>query len=186
MRGGDMNEEFARLKNDLDVLIEQLEASDFFKEGEDLLIGCSTSEVMGHHIGKESSMEVAELIFDAFHQAAERNRLNIMFQGCEHINRAVTMEYDVARAHKYPPVSVVPHRSAGGSLSEYAYHHLSRPVVVEHAAADRGVDIGQTLIGMHLHHVAVPFRVEQKTVGKANVTLAYSRPKLIGGPRAHY
>lgn len=181
-----MNEEFARLKNELDVLIEQLEDAEFFREGEDLLIGCSTSEVMGHHIGKESSMEVAEIIFEAFNQAADRHKLNVMFQGCEHINRAITMEYDVALSRNYPLVSVVPHRSAGGSLSEYAYHHLVRPVVVEHAAADRGVDIGQTLIGMHIHHVAVPFRVEQRTVGKANVTIAYSRPKLIGGPRAHY
>lgn len=181
-----MSKEFARLKSDLDTLIEQLEAADFFRNGEKLLIGCSTSEVMGHHIGRQSSMEVAELIYDTFHQAAERHQMHVMFQGCEHINRAVTMERKTAHAGGLPPVSVVPHRTAGGSLSEYAYNHLDDPVVVEHAAADRGIDIGQTLIGMHIRHVAVPFRVEQRTVNAANVTIAYSRPKLIGGPRAQY
>ncbi|GAB3058174.1 TIGR01440 family protein [Salinicoccus sesuvii] len=181
-----MNAEFARLKNDLHTLIEQLEAVDFFKDGEKLLIGCSTSEVMGHHIGRQSSMEVAELIYQSFYQATERHQMHIMFQGCEHINRAVTMERKTAHADGLQPVSVVPHRSAGGSLSEYAFSHFTDPVVVEHAIADRGIDIGQTLIGMHIRHVAVPLRVEQRTINEANVTIAYSRPKLIGGPRAHY
>ncbi|MHC0551737.1 TIGR01440 family protein [Salinicoccus sp. CNSTN-B1] len=181
-----MNEEFARLKNDLDALVSQLEAVDFFRAGEDVLIGCSTSEVMGHRIGENSSEEVAALIFDVFSEKAGQHNVNLMFQGCEHINRAITMERHVAENRRYPAVSVVPHRSAGGSLSEYAYHHFDSPAVTEHVAADRGIDIGQTLIGMHIKPVAVPLRVEQKTIGQANITIAYSRPKLIGGPRAHY
>jgi len=186
MKVADMNGEFARLKNDIDALMENLTDADFFVPGEDLLIGCSTSEVIGHHIGKQSSMEVAELIFDAFIEVAAKFDINIMFQGCEHINRAVTLDRDVAKKRGYEIVNVVPHRRAGGSLSEYAYEHLGNPAVVEHVTADRGIDIGQTLIGMHVRHVAVPFRTEQKTVGSANVTIAFSRPKLIGGPRAHY
>ncbi len=181
-----MNEEFARLKSDIDTLIENLTDADFFVPGEDIVIGCSTSEVIGHHIGKQSSMDVAELIFEAFSEVAAKFDVNIMFQGCEHINRAVTMEHNVAKKRDYEIVNVVPHRGAGGSLSEYAYKHLKTPAVVEHVSADRGIDIGQTLIGMHVRHVAVPFRTEQKTVGRANVTIAFSRPKLIGGPRAHY
>src|SRR5699024_3703177 len=186
MKVADMNGEFARLKNDIDALMENLTDADFFVPGEDLLIGCSTSEVIGHHIGKQSSMEVPELIFDAFIEVAAKFDINIMFQGCEHINRAVTLDRDVAKKRGYEIVNVVPHRGAGGSLSEYAYEHLGKPAVVEHVTADRGIDIGQTLIGMHVRHVAVPFRTEQKTIGSANVTIAFSRPKLIGGPRAHY
>ncbi|WP_411842643.1 TIGR01440 family protein [Salinicoccus sp. HZC-1] len=181
-----MNEEFARLKNDIDTLIENLTDADFFAQGEDLVIGCSTSEVLGHHIGKQSSIDVAELIFEAFDEISKKFDINLMFQGCEHINRAVTMEHKIAKKYGYEVVNVVPHRGAGGSLSEYAYKHLEQPVVVEHIKANRGIDIGQTLIGMHLRHVVVPLRTEQKTVGRANVTVAFSRPKLIGGPRAHY
>lgn len=181
-----MNEEFARLKNDIDTLIANLTDAGFFVPGEDLIIGCSTSEVIGHHIGKQSSIDVAELIFKGFSETAEKFEVNMMFQGCEHINRAVTMEQEVAKKRGYDIVNVVPHRGAGGSLSEYAYKHLRGPVVAEHVSADRGIDIGQTLIGMHIRHVAVPFRTEQKTIGNANVTTAFSRPKLIGGPRAHY
>lgn len=181
-----MRGEFVRLKNDIDTLIEHLESNDFFSPGDDLIIGSSTSEVLGHHIGKNSSIEVAEILFEAFLEAAKEHDINLMFQGCEHINRAVTMEYETARSNGYSPVNVVPHSRAGGSLSEYAYEHLEYPVVVEHVEADRGVDIGQTLIGMHLCHVAVPLRTEQKHVGNANVTVAFTRPKLIGGPRARY
>lgn len=181
-----MKEEFARLKNDIDTLIENLTDAEFFVSGEDVIIGCSTSEVLGHHIGKQSSMDVAELIFEAFNEVSLKSNVNIMFQGCEHINRAVTMEQEVAKKRDYEIVNVVPHKGAGGSLSEFAYKHLPNPAVVEHVTADRGIDIGQTLIGMHLRHVAVPFRTEQKTIGNANITTAFSRPKLIGGPRAHY
>ncbi|WP_020007251.1 TIGR01440 family protein [Salinicoccus albus] len=181
-----MREELVRLKNDIDTLIANLESNDFFTPGDDLIIGSSTSEVLGHHIGKNSSIEVAEILFEAFLEAAEKHDVNLMFQGCEHINRAVTMEYETAQSKGCRPVNVIPHSQAGGSLSEYAYKHLRHPVVVEYVEADKGVDIGQTLIGMHLRHVAVPLRTEQKQVGNANVTVAFTRPKLIGGPRARY
>src|SRR5699024_12777846 len=93
---------------------------------------------------------------------------------------------DTARSNGCRPVNVIPHSKAGGSLSEYAYKHLGHPVVVEQVEVEKGIDIGQTLIGMHLRHVAVPLRTEQKQVGNANVTVAFTRSKLIGGPRARY
>src|SRR5699024_1550515 len=113
-------------------------------------------------------------------KVAEKFDVNIMFQGCEHINRAVTMDRSVAKKRGYEIVNVVPHREAGGSLSEHAYKHLGDPAVVEHVTADRGIDIGLTIIGMRVCHVAVPVRTEQKTGGSVNVTIAFSRPKLIG------
>lgn len=183
-----MSVELKKLKDELNTLIDELEKIDFFFSKASLVIGCSTSEVQGKHIGKHSSIEVAEVIFDAFQDVKKRYDLDIFFQGCEHINRALTTTIEsVNRNHlETQIVSVVPHRSAGGSLSEYAYHHQDNSVVIEHATVDLGIDIGQTLIGMHVKHVQVPVRVDTKQLGEAQVTLAKSRPKLIGGERAHY
>ncbi len=181
-----MNEEFAKLKNDVETLIGELEAEDFFFKGQKLIIGCSTSEVIGQHIGKNSSMEAAEVIYDGLKEIRKKHGVHLMFQGCEHINRAVTMERETLEAFGFDEVSVVPHRSAGGSLSEHAYKQLDDAAVAEFVTADAGIDIGQTLIGMHLKHVAVPFRTDTKMVGQAVVTMARTRPKLVGGPRAKY
>jgi len=48
------------------------------------------------------------------------------------------------------------------------------------------MDIGDTFIGMHLRHVAVPVRLSSDTIGNAHVTFAKTRPKYIGGSRAVY
>lgn len=181
-----MNEELKKLKDNLDKIIRELEEVGFFFEGAQLVVGCSTSEIIGQHIGKNSSIPVAEIIFDAFNMVREKYNLHLLFQGCEHINRALTMSVETKNKFGYEEVSVVPHRGAGGSLSEIAYHSLENSVVAEHAKADIGIDIGQTLIGMHMKHVAVPVRIETKTLGAANITIAKTRPKLIGGERAQY
>lgn len=181
-----MSAESAKLKNELSVLVEELEDLDFFYSGQNLVIGCSTSEVIGETIGTHSSMEIAEIIYDVFEGVSRQHEVNLIFQGCEHINRALTLKRSVAKTLNLPHVSVVPHRRAGGSLSEYAYHHLEDAVVVEHISVDAGIDIGQTLIGMHIKHVAVPVRTKVRKIGAANVTIAKARPKLIGGPRAKY
>lgn len=181
-----MNAGCARLKSELEHLFENLETQNFFDGVDTLVIGCSTSEVMGKRIGSDSSMDAAEVIFNAFQVISDKHQLNLIFQGCEHINRALTTEKSTAEKFGFEMVSVVPDKKAGGSLSEYAYRHLSDPAVVEHVTADAGIDIGQTLIGMHIRHVAVPVRSSVKTIGSAYVTIAKSRPKLIGGPRAVY
>ncbi len=181
-----MKKEFEKLKNDLETLIEELEEENFFFENQRLIIGCSTSEVIGEHIGKNSSLEVAEVIFNGFRTVREKYDIHLMFQGCEHINRAVTMDRRTSVQFGFDEVSVVPHRSAGGSLSEYAYQKMADPVVAEFVTADSGIDIGQTMIGMHLKHVAVPLRTNTRLIGEAVVTIAKTRPKLIGGPRAKY
>ncbi|WP_412521490.1 TIGR01440 family protein [Staphylococcus simulans] len=170
----------------LKLLLNELKEQNFFKPGEICIIGCSTSEVIGERIGSVGSMEVAQEIFDALTEIRKETGVIFAFQGCEHINRAITIEREHFNPLTMEEVTVVPATHAGGSMSTYAYRHLDNPMVVEHITADCGIDIGQTMIGMHIKHVAVPVRTSVKRVGDAVVTLATSRPKLIGGERAHY
>jgi uncharacterized protein (TIGR01440 family) len=156
------------------------------KPGQLLVVGCSTSEVIGEKIGTAGSSEVAEMIFRQLKKCQEKTGIHLAFQCCEHLNRALVVERNVAAARNLEEVTVVPVRHAGGAMATYAYGKMADPVMVEFIRADAGIDIGCTLIGMHLKHVAVPVRVKQKYVGQALVTLAKSRPKLIGGERAVY
>src|SRR5699024_1755487 len=173
-----MKKEFGKLKNDLETLIEELEEENFFFEGQRLIIGCSTSEVIGEHIGKSSSMEVAEVIFNSLRTVKEKYDIHLMFQGCEHINRAVTMHRRTAVQLVYEEVTVIPHGRAGGSVSEFAYQSLSDPVVAEFVNAEGGIDVGQTMLGMHLMFVALPVRTNTSLIGEAVLTIAKTRPKL--------
>lgn len=181
-----MTDALTKLKDDLTLLTDALIELDFFKTDKVLIIGASTSEIMGKEIGSSSSEAVAEVLFNHFYEVATATGVHLAFQGCEHINRAITTTAVLQTQLDLTAVTVVPHRNAGGSLSEWAYTHLENPIVVEAITADIGIDIGQTLIGMHLREVAVPIRTKVRTIGDANVTIATTRPKLIGGPRAHY
>lgn len=151
-----------------------------------IVIGCSTSEVMSNHIGTAGSEDVAEFIFSELMNLQKQTNVQIAFQCCEHLNRAIVLERASAKKYNLEEVSVVPIRKAGGAMATYAFQHLDDPVVVEHIKADAGIDIGDTFIGMHLKHVVVPIRLSLKEVGGAHVTLATTRPKLIGGERAVY
>ncbi|WP_407948265.1 TIGR01440 family protein [Peribacillus faecalis] len=151
-----------------------------------LVVGCSTSEVIGKHIGTAGTTEVAETIFRAVTDFADKSGVAVAFQCCEHLNRALIMEASVMERYGYDEVAVVPALSAGGALAAYAYKHFPNGVVVERIAADAGIDMGDTLIGMHLKPVAVPVRSQVKQIGKAHLTMAVTRPKYIGGPRAVY
>ncbi|KXG08512.1 hypothetical protein AT864_03208 [Anoxybacillus sp. P3H1B] len=151
-----------------------------------LVIGCSTSEVIGQKIGTAGTKEVAEMIFAELQQWRAQSGIQLAFQCCEHLNRALVVERETALAKNLEIVSVVPVASAGGAMAEYAYNYMKDPVVVEFIKADAGIDIGDTFIGMHLKHVAVPVRTSIREIGRAHVTLAKTRPKLIGGDRAVY
>jgi uncharacterized protein (TIGR01440 family) len=148
--------------------------------------GASTSEVLGERIGSGGSEAVAEAIFNAVSECRDAYGFHIAFQCCEHVNRALVVESYTARQYGLEPVSVVPHPQAGGALASHAFRNLTDAQMVEHIRADAGVDIGDTFIGMHLKPVAVPVRVSRKTIGAAHVTVAKTRPKLIGGARAIY
>ncbi|UDI77820.1 TIGR01440 family protein [Staphylococcus taiwanensis] len=171
---------------ELTILLEELKEQSFFNKGEICIIGCSTSEVIGQKIGSVGSMEVAEAIFTSLMKVQQETGVSFAFQGCEHINRAITIEREDFNPLTMEEVTVVPDVHAGGSLATYAYQHMNDPVVVEHISVPKGIDIGQTLIGMHIKHVCVPVRTSVKKVGEAVVTIATSRPKKIGGERAKY
>ncbi|PTG16938.1 TIGR01440 family protein [Staphylococcus chromogenes] len=170
----------------LKQLLEELKSQSFFVDGEICVIGCSTSEVLGDKIGTTGSLDIAKDIFEALDEISAETGVSFAYQGCEHINRALTIERKDFDPYQMAEVTVVPDVHAGGSLSTYAYRHLKDPIVVEHITANKGIDIGQTLIGMHLKHVAVPVRTSVDKIGEAIVTVATTRPKKIGGERAKY
>lgn len=154
--------------------------------GDILVVGCSSSEIIGKTIGKNSSFEAAKTLFDAIYSQLTQAGIYIASQCCEHLNRAVVIEKEVAEKCGYEPVCVVPQPKAGGSFATVTYQSLKNPVVVEHIRASAGIDIGGTLIGMHLKEVAVPVRLSISKIGEANIICARTRPKFIGGSRACY
>ncbi len=156
------------------------------KRGDIVVIGCSSSEIMGNEIGHRSSLEAAEAVFNAVYPVLKEKGIYLAAQCCEHLNRAIITEKEYAEKHGLDIVNVVPQPKAGGSFATTAYKSFESPVAVEFIKADAGMDIGSTLIGMHLKHVAVPLRLSIDQIGCANVTFARTRPKCIGGVRAVY
>ncbi len=154
--------------------------------GDVLVVGCSSSEVLGEKIGSHSSEETARVVFDEIYKACAAKKIMLAAQCCEHLNRALIVEAETARELGLEKVNVVPFPKAGGSFATAAYHAFLAPAAVEFIRADAGMDIGDTLIGMHLKHVAVPLRLSVKKIGEANIVCARVRPKFIGGIRAHY
>lgn len=156
------------------------------ESGDILVLGGSSSEIMGGEIGKDSSLEIGQLVIGEVLKILDKKKINLAVQGCEHINRALVVEKEVAKANNLEIVSVIPALHAGGAMSLAAYQKMQNPVMVEHIVAHAGIDIGDTEIGMHVKFVQVPLRLKEKYIGKARVTALKSRPKLIGGQRAIY
>lgn len=154
------------------------------KSGMTVVIGCSTSEVGGGIIGKSGSLDIAEAIYEGANKVLSQKGIFLAAQCCEHLNRAIVLERDAAKNAEI--VCAVPKMHAGGSFATTAYKKMKDPVLIEEIKADAGLDIGATLIGMHLKKVAVPLRLEVKKVGEAPIFAAYTRPKFIGGIRAEY
>lgn len=154
--------------------------------GDILVVGCSSSEVTGEKIGTFSSVETAEAVFEGIYSVVTEKGIYLAAQCCEHLNRALIIEKELADRERWPIVNVLPQPKAGGSFATTAYHAMKEPVAVEHIKAKAGMDIGDTLIGMHLLDVAVPVRVSVKNIGMAHLVCARTRPKFIGGIRAAY
>ena len=167
------------------AVTELLEVSGLSK-GQILVIGCSSSEIVGETIGHGSSFETAEAVFEAVYPILAEKGIFLAAQCCEHLNRAIIVEKACAEQYGLDPVCVVPYPKAGGSFATAAWRHFKSPVAVEHIRAHAGLDIGGTLIGMHLREVAVPVRLSVGKIGNANILCARTRPKLIGGERARY
>ena len=169
----------------LSVLDELLSVANLDR-GDILVVGCSTSEVSKHSIGSFSNAEIGTVIFETLHTELEKKGINLATQCCEHLNRAIVIEKSVAKENRLPIVNVVPQLKAGGAFSTAAFAGFTNPVAVEYIQAQAGIDIGDTLIGMHLAPVAVPVRIATKEIGGAHIVCARTRGKFIGGERACY
>ena len=167
------------------ALRELIEVADL-KPGHLLVMGCSSSEMVGERIGKNSSMEAAVALRDAVLPILDEAGICLAVQCCEHLNRALIMERATAERYGYEPVWVKPQPKAGGSFATAVWESMTDPVAVESIRAHAGMDIGATLIGMHLRRVAVPVRLSVNRIGEASLVCARTRPAYIGGPRAHY
>lgn len=151
-----------------------------------IVLGCSTSEVAGGRIGKASVPELGQVIAQAMLDACRAHGLDAAFQCCEHLNRAIVMEQRVLWEQRLTQVRAIPQPKAGGSVPAAAWHLLEQPTLAMSVQADAGIDIGDTLVGMHIRPVAVPLRMEEGRIGHANLVMAYSRLPFIGGSRAVY
>lgn len=167
-----------------DAVRELLDAARL-EEGDIFIVGCSTSEIMGEHIGKGSSLDAAKAVYDGIYPALRERGVYLAAQCCEHLNRAVIVERE-ALLPGTEICNVVPRLHAGGAFAMTVYENAEHPVAVEEIRAAAGMDIGDTLIGMHLKRVAVPVRISVKRIGEANLVCARTRPKFIGGARAEY
>lgn len=154
------------------------------KKGDIVVVGCSTSEVVGSKIGTNSDPDTAQHIFDGIYSVLKENGIYLAVQCCEHLNRAIVTERNALPFAEI--VNAVPQKKAGGSLATVAYNSFENPIIVEEIKADAGLDIGDTFIGMHLKKVAVPIRLSVKQIGEAHLTCARVRPKFVGGSRAVY
>lgn len=176
------NSTLVETKNALEELIETCGIGN----GDLLVIGCSTSEIVGNSIGKGSSPDVANALVEIIMPILNSRGIWLAAQCCEHLNRALIVEKETAKKLNLEPVCVRPKPTAGGSFATAVYEAMKEPVAVEHIKADAGLDIGNTLIGMHLKHVAIPLRLKTNRIGEAFVTAAKVRAKYIGGERAQY
>ena len=174
------------IREQVEQAVRELLAAAKLRPGDLLVIGCSSSEIVGERIGKGSSMEAAEAGGEGIAPILAEQGILLAAQCCEHLNRALIVERATAEKFGYEPVNVRPWAHAGGSFATTVWEHMQDPVAVEHIRAHAGMDIGDTLIGMHLRDVAVPVRLEVKRIGQANLVCARTRPKFIGGERARY
>ncbi len=181
-----MDIQYSEITNQANKAVLELLQAAGLKAGDIFVVGCSSSEVLGQHIGKGSSVEAAEAVFAGIYPELKSRGIYLAAQCCEHLNRAIIIERAAAEKYGYDPVCVVPQPKAGGSFATTAYRAMEDPVPVESIRAHAGIDIGGTLIGMHLRPVAVPVRLSVKAIGQAPIICARTRPKLIGGERAKY
>lgn len=173
-----------KIKEEAKAVFSEFIEKSGIKRGEILVVGCSTSEVSGHNPGTYSSEETAVAIYSAIKPIIDEKGIFLAAQCCEHLNRAVVIEKEAVPFSER--VCVIPQVKAGGSFATTCYKNFKDPVVLEEIKADGGIDIGCTLIGMHLKKVAVPLRLENNRIGKALIISARTRPKFIGGSRAVY
>lgn len=174
------------IKEQASIAFKELCSEAKLRKGDLIVLGCSTSEICGSKIGTDSQFDCAAALYDGFYPYLKDQGIYLAAQCCEHLGRALVVEREYAIAHSLEIVNAVPQPKAGGSSATTAYKLFESPVLVEQVKADAGIDIGGTLIGMHLKRVAVPVRLSINKIGQANIICARTRPKFIGGERAVY
>lgn len=177
---------YTEIKNQTKTIMTEILEAANLKKGDIFVVGCSSSEIIGQKIGKGSSPEAANAVFEVIYDILKKKGIYLAAQCCEHLNRAIIIEAECAEKYGYEVVNVKPQPKAGGSFATATYNNFKAPVAVEAISAHAGIDIGGTLIGMHLKRVAVPVRTSVAKIGEANVLCARTRPKFIGGSRAVY
>ena len=178
--------DYAKLTAQARQATEELLQAAHLETGDIFVVGCSSSEIMGGRIGKDSSMEAAAAVLAGVLPPLQEQGVYLAAQCCEHLNRAVILEREAAEKAGLETVNVVPQLKAGGAFATTVYSRLNAPVAVEEVRAKAGLDIGGTLIGMQLARVAVPVRLSVTQIGEARILCARTRPKFIGGVRALY
>lgn len=177
---------YEEIKNQGLTAFKELCESAGLKRGDLIVLGCSTSEIIGSKIGTNSQFDCAAALYEGFYPYLKSEGIFLAAQCCEHLGRALVVEREYAISHNLEIVNAVPQPKAGGSSATQAYKVFDDPVLVEEVKADAGIDIGGTLIGMHLKRVAVPVRLSINKIGEANILCARTRPKFVGGERAVY
>ncbi|MEE0510052.1 MAG: TIGR01440 family protein [Peptococcaceae bacterium] len=178
--------EIDHIASELETILKEMVERQTPQDDDIFVIGCSTSEVCGKRIGKAGSPDVAAVLFPVLRRFAQEHNLHLAFQCCEHLNRSLVVERETMRRFGLTEVCAVPHVHAGGSMASHAYRQFTNPVLVEGIKAGYGLDIGETMIGMHMRPVAVPMRLAHRSIGDARANPSFSRPRLIGGIRARY
>ena len=178
--------EVERVRGQVRQLLGEFFEAAGMKKGQILVVGCSSSEIESHRIGSYSSCEIGQAVFEEIYQETQKRGIYLAAQCCEHLNRAIIIEEEAALKYGLEMVNVKPQLKAGGSFSTAAWNGFASPCAVERIQAHAGIDIGDTLIGMHLRPVAVPVRTEVSSIGSAHVVCARTRLKYIGGERAAY
>ncbi|MCR5202965.1 MAG: TIGR01440 family protein [Lachnospiraceae bacterium] len=183
-----MSEILKQIEEDVRIVIDEVLEKAKVGEGSLFIVGCSSSETIGEHMGTASNKDAALVMHKVISESLKERGAFLAVQCCEHLNRAVVVEREVAKKYGFEEVNVIPQPHAGGAFAVASYNGFHDPVVVEsiEAKADAGIDIGGVLIGMHIHPVVVPLRLEHKNIGKASITAARRRPKYVGGERAVY
>ena len=184
MKGADQMSTLEQITRQAAELTAELCSEAKLTRGQLVVVGCSSSEIAGHKVGSHSSPEIGQAVFEGVYGVLKERGIYLAAQCCEHLNRALILEREATVGLE--PVNAVPQPKAGGSFASAAYRGFSDPVAVEEIRADAGLDIGNTLIGMHLKKVAVPLRLKVTRIGEAPVNAARTRPRFIGGVRAVY
>ncbi len=158
-------------------------------KGSIFVIGCSSSEILGDQIGTATNLDSANAVFDGIIPVLKEQGIFPAVQCCEHLNRALVVERNILEKYDFEQVNAIPQPNhAGGALATVAYQRFENPILVESikSKADAGIDIGGTMIGMHMHNVVVPMRISLRKIGEAPIICARHRPKYVGGQRAIY